>query len=75
MAKEQRDLDIIGRLSWTSEPIDSEDEQVIKNTRLNFLVDMNHYVTKEHVNFDEAERLRKELEQKKKTDEYKLQEK
>lgn len=75
MPKNQNDIDIMGRISWSSEAMDSEDEQTFKNTRLNFLVDMNHYVTKEHVNFDEAARLKRELEIKKKSDEEKLKEK
>ena len=51
----------MGVLSWSSDNPDSDEEELFKQTRLNFLVDMNHYVTKQDVKFDEKERLRIEL--------------
>jgi hypothetical protein len=51
----------MGVLSWSSDAIDSDEEVVHKDTRLNFLATLNHYVTKRDLHFDEEARLRDEL--------------
>ena len=61
MPRNKQDLEIMGVLSWSSDQPDSEEDEIFKETRLNFLVDMNHYITRKDVHFDEKERMRKEL--------------
>ena len=55
MPKDKEDIDIIGKLDWSSS--DSEKEDVYKDTRIDFLIKMNCYMERTQGKFDEMKRM------------------
>lgn len=72
MPRTQGDVEVMGLLTWSSSDSDSERDKQVKKKRLNFLVDLNQYVTQQDLEFEEKARLRKEIDNKKREEEEKL---